>query len=79
MWQLLKLKDDDTPQQTRVYCWANVVDGGPTVNQRWANISCLLGHDKRLPMNMVHRNNVALRLAHRLRQWYNIKPTMYRV
>ena len=24
---------------TLVYCWANVVDGGPTVNQRWANVS----------------------------------------
>ena len=23
--------------------WANVVDGGPTVNQSWANVSCLLG------------------------------------
>ena len=28
---------------TLVYCWANVVDGGPTVHQRWANASCLLG------------------------------------
>ena len=27
---------------TLVYCWANVVDSGPTVNQRWAKISCLL-------------------------------------
>ena len=24
-----------------VYCWASVVDGGPTVNQRWANVPCL--------------------------------------
>ena len=23
-----------------VYCWANVVDDGPTVIQRWANVSC---------------------------------------
>ena len=22
-----------------VYCWASVVNGGPTVNQRWANAS----------------------------------------
>ena len=28
---------------TLVYCWANVVDGEPTVNQRWANFSCLQG------------------------------------
>ena len=29
---------------TLVYCWANVVDGGSTVNQRWANVSCLLAY-----------------------------------
>ena len=23
--------------------WANVIDGGPTVNQRWPNVPCLLG------------------------------------
>ena len=28
---------------TFVYRWANVVDGGPTVNHCWANVSCLLG------------------------------------
>ena len=28
---------------TLVYSWANVVDGGPTVNQRWANVPCLSG------------------------------------
>ena len=26
-----------------VYCWPTVYDAGPTVNQRWANVSCLLG------------------------------------
>ena len=31
---------------TLVYCWANLVDGGPTVNQRWANVSCFLGRHK---------------------------------
>ena len=37
-----------TPQQTRyiapllVQCWASVVDGGPTLNQHWDNVSCLL-------------------------------------
>ena len=30
---------------TLVYCWASVVDGGPAVNQCWANVSCLLGAD----------------------------------
>ena len=24
-------------------CWASVVDGGPTLNQQWFNVSCLLG------------------------------------
>ena len=28
---------------TLVYCWDNVVDGGQTVEQRWANFSCLPG------------------------------------
>ena len=27
---------------TFVYCWADVVDGGPTVNQRWVVVSWLL-------------------------------------
>ena len=26
-----------------VQCWASVVDGGPTLNQQWLNVSCLLG------------------------------------
>ena len=26
-----------------VYCWARVVAGGPTVNQRWTSVSCWLG------------------------------------
>ena len=25
-----------------VYCWASVEDAGPTLNQRWVNISCWL-------------------------------------
>ena len=25
-----------------VKCWASVVDGGPTLNQHWVNVSCLL-------------------------------------
>ena len=31
-----------TARPTLVYCWPNVYDVGPTVNQRWANVSCLL-------------------------------------
>ena len=26
-----------------VHCWASVYDAGPTFNQPWMNISCLLG------------------------------------
>ena len=25
-----------------VQCWASVVDDGPTLNQHWVNVSCLL-------------------------------------
>ena len=28
---------------TLVYCWPTVYDAGQTVNQRWVNVSCLLG------------------------------------
>ena len=35
--------------QALVYCWANVIDGGPTINQRnWASVSCLLGSSRTL-------------------------------
>ena len=36
-------------QQTRdiepllVQCWSTVYDAGPTLNQQWLNVSCLLG------------------------------------
>ena len=48
--QVMLRKVDKLTQQTLdagptlVYCWASVVDGGRTVNQRWANVSCLLGY-----------------------------------
>ena len=35
-------------QQTRyiepmlVYCWADVADDGPTLNEHWFNVTCLL-------------------------------------
>ena len=34
-----------SPGPMLVYCWANVVDGAPIVNQRLANVSCFLGED----------------------------------
>ena len=42
-------------QQTRdiepllVHCWASVVDGEPTMNQQWLNVSCLLGVYQKKP------------------------------
>ena len=26
-----------------IWCWASVVDAGPTINQHWNNVTCLLG------------------------------------
>ena len=26
-----------------VHCWANVVDGGPTLVKHWVDVSCFLG------------------------------------
>ena len=40
MWSLPQQTGDIRP--ALVYCWANVVDGDPTVNQRWNSVSCLL-------------------------------------
>ena len=45
----IKLSKGGFTQQTRdiesllVQCWASVVDGGPTLNQQWLNVSCVLG------------------------------------
>ena len=39
----------EAAQQTRdvrpmlIQSWASVADGGPTLNQHWANVPCLLG------------------------------------
>ena len=33
----------ETLDPALVYCWPTVYDVGPAVNQRWANVSCLLG------------------------------------
>ena len=54
---------------TLFYCWANVVDGGPTVNQRWANVSCLLGY---CPPDTRRSPDVCLMSAHRTWRWSNI-------
>ena len=31
--------------QKLIQCWTIVVDGGPTLNQHWVNVLCLLGFD----------------------------------
>ena len=31
-----------------IYCWADVGDGGPTLNRHWFNVSCLLGSRRNL-------------------------------
>ena len=49
-----------------VECWADVVDGGPLI-QHWVNIF--------QQTRNVHPN-VGTMLAHRLRRWPNIVPTL---
>ena len=34
----------DTLNQMPIYCWADVGDGGPTINRHWFKVSCLLGY-----------------------------------
>ena len=54
----------DPSQQTQdvesmlVYCWSNVVDGGPTLNQYWFNVLCLLGYRVVFQNNPVKRSDV---------------------
>ena len=38
-----QIPSNRTRWPTLVYCWPTVYDVGPTVNQRWTNVSCLLG------------------------------------
>ena len=46
-----------TAKQTRAVdpmlykCWADVEDGGPTIKQRWLNVSRLLGGIRQTPDN----------------------------
>ena len=49
-WMFLDIVSLAT-QQTRyinpllVQCWTSVVDGGPTMDQHWFDVSCLLGSE----------------------------------
>ena len=35
-----------------VWCWATVFDAGPTSNQHWVNVSCLIGNRFRLTLSV---------------------------
>ena len=57
-----------------VYCWTNVIDGGPTVNQRWANASCLLGiEDGTSSWNMERSPSTGSTLWHLRRDVQSVK------
>ena len=74
-------------QQTRdvdrmlFQCWADVVDGGPTLKQHWVNVSCLLGTtlldflpvmhwSANIHMHNVHHNGESSNIG--TRWWVNI-------
>ena len=42
-WIHETLPADQDVESMLVYRWSSVVDGGPTVNQHWFNVFCLLG------------------------------------
>ena len=60
--RIAKWKRSTTAEQTRDIepmldqCWADVVDGGPTLNQHWFNVSCLL--ENILPCSAVKENSI---------------------
>ena len=68
-----------------VQCWASVVDGGPTLDQHWVDVLCLLGIYQTksraariyLSSKRTHWNNVGLMLGQRCRRWANVKPTLF--
>ena len=50
-------------QQKLIYCWANVEDGGPTLNQHWFYVSCVLGmHGGPAATNAIHKSDPPNRL-----------------
>ena len=40
-----------------IYCWASVADAGPTVNQHWLNIPCLLWYHRRPIVGCISTGN----------------------
>ena len=58
-------------------CWSNVVDGGSTLIQNWANVWCLLYNALTVyPASSSRWPNVELTLAHCLRRCPNISITL---
>ena len=57
-------------------CWADVIDGEPTLNQHWFNVSCLLGL---IEANRYRCSDVDSMLVQRLRRWPSIESTLGRV
>ena len=55
------------------YCWISIYGVEPALKQHQVNCSWLM----RCPAKTTHWNNVWSTLAHRLRRWPNIKPTLF--
>ena len=57
-------------------CCADVEDGGPALEQHWANASCLLGCGHSWSANSSHWLNVSLIVAHHLQHCTGISPAL---
>ena len=58
---------------TFIYCWATVYDAGQTLNKRWLKASYLMCC---CPTTTRYSPNTGSMLAHRLRRWHRIDPTV---
>ena len=52
-----------------VLCWSNVVDGGPTVNQHWYNILCLLDIIFLDIRHNLHLKTILQRIEAEIKSW----------
>ena len=68
-----------------VHCWTDGVDGGPTFNQLWVEVSCVMGVCYARPRhadlcgfssNTERYTNYGLIFNNRLRRWPSIKQTL---
>ena len=53
------------------YCWTNVCDAGPTLNQHWRNVQHLQGSPPGQQTQNIFITFIQRRLQ-RLRRWFNI-------